>query len=102
MSPTGGVCTGATDERPPGVRFRVAASAADAPTSCGTFYWDPLLQAVAGDGVGLVIPEGGGGSNIAAIAGGAAAGAVVCILLVVIVACVMKRSKSKSSQVASV
>ena len=72
------------------------------PTSCGTFYWDPLLQAVAGDGVGLVIPEGGGGSNIAAIAGGAAAGAVVCILLVVIVACVMKRSKSKSSQVASV
>ena len=102
MSPTGGVCTGATDERPPGVRFRVAASAADAPTSCGTFYWDPLLQAVAGDGVGLVIPEGGGGSNIAAIAGGAAAGAVVCILLVVIVACVMKRSKAKSSQVASV
>ena len=34
--------------------------------------------------------------------GGAAAGAVVCILLVVIVACVIKRGKSKSSQVASV
>lgn len=30
--------------------FVLTLDAADAPESCGSFYWDPLLQAVSGDG----------------------------------------------------
>ena len=32
------------------LRFSITATASDAPESCGSFYWDPLLQAVPGDG----------------------------------------------------
>ena len=48
-----GVCNAGGD-RPPGARFKIQATSTEAPASCGSFYWDPLLQAVEGDGVGLV------------------------------------------------
>ena len=47
----GGRCVeGGISYRPHGSVFSITATAADAPESCGSFYWDPLLQAVPGDG----------------------------------------------------
>ena len=54
-----GVCQNPGQERPHGSRFRIVASAAAAPESCGSFYWDPLLQAVEGDGYGFTGPTRG-------------------------------------------
>lgn len=53
-----GVCDGGSDWRPAGSRFTMTASAADAPESCGTLYWDPLLQAVPGDGFAWQLVDG--------------------------------------------
>ena len=47
----GGRCVeGGISYRPHGSVFSITATASDAPESCGSFYWDPLLQAVPGDG----------------------------------------------------
>ena len=55
----GGRCTeGGISYRPHGSRFQISASAADAPESCGSFYWDPLLQAVPGDGIAWQLVNG--------------------------------------------
>jgi len=54
-----GVCQNPGQERPHGGKFVIVASAAAAPESCGSFYWDPLLQAVEGDGYGFTGPTRG-------------------------------------------
>jgi len=77
---------GGISYRPHGSRFQITASATDAPESCGSFYWDPLLQAVPGDGASweLVAGGGSGASMSPGVIGGIAAGAGVGGLAIVL------------------
>ena len=55
----GGYCTtGGISHRPHGGRFQIRANASVAPESCGTFFWDPLLSAVPGDGFAWKVQDG--------------------------------------------
>merc|ERR1711871_1812308 len=43
--------------------FRLYMDPEQAPESCGSFYWDPLVHAVAGDGFGASAIASGGGDS---------------------------------------
>ena len=57
-NPPGRCVEGGLSYRPHGSRFSISATAENAPESCGSFYWDPLLEAVPGDGFAWELASG--------------------------------------------
>lgn len=86
----GGRCVeGGLSYRPHGSVFRISATAADAPESCGTFYWDPLLEAVPGDGFAWELKDGSNANNAGGdteVIIGAVVGVVVVIAIIAVFA----------------
>ena len=88
---------GGISYRPHGSVFKITATAEDAPESCGTFYWDPLLEAVPGDGFAWELAsdandDGGAGDDMAAIIGAVIGVVVFIAIVVVVVSCFKKKS----------
>ena len=58
LQPGGRCVEGGIDYRPHGSQFVISASPAAAPQSCGSFFWDPLLSSIEGDGFAWDIVNG--------------------------------------------